>query len=72
MGKRGQPSKGDRDFFGVRPTKTVGQRVREEAAMRGMYAGNLAAEILAAHYGLPATNPPANDSQEELPLQSTA
>lgn len=71
-GKVGQPHKGDRDFFAVRPTKTVGKRVREEAAKRGMHPGNFAAAIIAEHFDLPATNPPRSQSQEELPLKDSA
>lgn len=67
-----QPNKGPRDLLAVRPTRAVANRVREEATARGISYSQYAAEVLAAHFGLPATNPPADKGQEELPLQNTA
>jgi len=53
---RGQPHKGPRDQFITRPTEAVGKRVRQEAEEKNLPYGTVIANILADHYGLPATN----------------
>ena len=47
-----RPTKGDRDFLGVRAPRQVGDAVRQSAAKLGMTVNDYAAAILAEHEGL--------------------
>lgn len=58
------PHKGPRDQFIARPTLDVGARIREDSKRTGKCNSDIVAEILAAHYGLPAYN---NSKVSSLP-----
>lgn len=70
MAKIGRPSKGDRTVIYTRAPTTVIDKVKAEAARRGLPAADVVAEILCEHYGedYPYSRIPRN--QEALDLKT--
>jgi hypothetical protein len=70
MAKIGRPSKGDRTVLWSRVPTKVAEAIKAEAAQRGLPYGDVAAEILSAHYGEDyAPTRPSRD-QEALELKT--
>lgn len=72
-GGPGRPSKGDRDQFVVRTSRTLGEQVRHGADSAGLTLSDYIALLLAQAHGMPEEAPlrPIN-GQEVLPLGKTA
>lgn len=71
MARAGRKSMGDRDEFITRPTAAIGKRIREDTKNgTSMSYSQFIANILAAHYGLPAVNDPVVEIQQELPMSA--
>lgn len=69
-GKRGRPSKGDRTVLWARVPTEVADEVKAEAARRGLPYGDVAAEILSAHYGQDYGPTRLSRDQEALELSA--
>jgi hypothetical protein len=68
-GTGGRPSKGDRDHIVSRPSRVVGDLIRQRADEAGLSISDYVANVLARAHGLPEPVP-VNGSrdQEVLPL----
>ncbi len=73
-GTGGRPSKGDRDLIVSRPSRAVGDAVRQRADEAGLTISDYVAAVLADAHGLSqhAPKPLAAQTQEVLPLGQTA
>ena len=69
-GKRGRPSKGDRTMLWARVPTEVADAVKAEASRRGLPYGDVAAEILSAHYGKDYAPTRTSRDQEALELSA--
>lgn len=70
MAKRGRPSKGERDFIGLRPSAELGRLVRQYAAENGVSITDVATRALAREMGREDLIPPIPPRRvdQELPL----
>ena len=66
--KIGRPSKGDRTVLYSRVPTNVVNRIKEEAARRGLPYADVVAEILCDHYGEVYTHTAQLRTQEALGL----
>ena len=72
-GQGGRPSKGDRDHIVTRPSRVVGDVVRQRADEAGLTISDYVASVLARAHGLPEPVLVAGErGQEVLPLGKTA
>jgi hypothetical protein len=72
-GHGGRPSKGDRDHIVTRPSRVVGDLVRQRADEAGLSISDYVANVLARAHGLPEPVPNLRDlEQGVLPLGRTA
>ncbi len=69
-GKIGRPSKGDRTVLWSRVPTEVADAVKAEAARRGLPYGDVAAEILSAHFGVDYAPTRTSRDQEALELKT--
>ena len=70
MAKIGRPSKGDRTVVYSRVPTSVVERLKADAAGRGVARADVVAEILCAHYGEDYEPTQANPSQEAIELKT--
>ena len=70
-GHGGRPSKGDRDHIVTRPSRVVGDLVRQRADEAGLTISDYVASVLARAHGVPEADLRTRD-QEVLPLGKTA
>jgi len=70
----GRPSKGDRDAMMIRPARSLGTLVREEAERRDMTISDYVATLLAEAHDRPdlAPTPPRRSTDKELPFDKSA
>lgn len=70
MAKKGRPSKGERDFIGLRPSAELGALVRQYAADHGLSITDVATRALAREMGRDDLAPPVppRRADQELPL----
>ena len=69
----GRPSKGDRDHIVTRPSRVVGDLVRQRADEAGLTISDYVASVLARAHGVPEADLlTRNRDQEVLPLGQTA
>jgi hypothetical protein len=68
MAKIGRPSKGDRTVLYSRVPTSVVERIKSEAARRGLPYADVVAEILCDHYGEVYQVTRHNPDQEALEL----
>ena len=72
-GHGGRPSKGDRDHIVTRPSRVVGDLVRQRADEAGLTISDYVASVLARAHGVPEADLLTRDrNQEVLPLGKTA
>ena len=72
-GHGGRPSKGDRDHIVTRPSRVVGDLVRQRADEAGLTISDYVASVLARAHGVPEADLLTRDrDQEVLPLGKTA
>lgn len=69
-GQGGRPYKGDRDHIVTRPSRLVGDVIRQRADEAGLTISDYVADVLARAHGLPT--PVVNPDQGVLPLGKTA
>jgi hypothetical protein len=70
MAKIGRPSKGDRTVIYSRVPTSVVERLKADAARRGVARADVVAEILCAHYGEVYEPTQTNSDQEALELKT--
>jgi hypothetical protein len=72
-GHGGRPYKGDRDHIVTRPSRVVGDLVRQRAEEAGLTISDYVAAVLARAHGVPEAAPLHRaPEQEVLPLGKTA
>ena len=72
-GHGGRPYKGDRDHIVTRPSRVVGDLVRQRADEAGLTISDYVASVLARAHGVPEADLLTPDrNQEVLPLGKTA
>jgi hypothetical protein len=72
-GHGGRPYKGDRDHIVTRPSRVVGDLVRQRAEEAGLTISDYVAAVLARAHGVPEAAPLNRDPEQEvLPLGKTA
>ena len=72
-GHGGRPYKGDRDHIVTRPSRVVGDLVRQHAEEAGLTISDYVAAVLARAHGVPEAAPLNRDPEQEvLPLGKTA
>ena len=72
-GHGGRPYKGDRDHIVTRPSRVVGDLVRQRADEAGLTISDYVAAVLARAHGVPEAAPLDRDPEQEvLPLGQTA
>jgi hypothetical protein len=72
-GTGGRPSKGDRDHIVTRPSRVVGELVRQRADDAGLSISDYVANVLERAHGLPESVPVGHHlEQGVLPLSRTA
>lgn len=72
-GHGGRPYKGDRDHIVTRPSRVVGDLVRQRADEAGLTISDYVADLLARAHGVSEPRSAARDrGQEVLPLGKTA
>ncbi len=72
-GQGGRPSKGDRDHIVTRPSRVIGDLVRQRADEAGLTISDYVANVLARAHGLPEPVIASDEHiQGVLPLGKTA
>lgn len=66
----GRPNKGDRDAIMTRPSRALGDVVREAADKQGLSISDYVANLLAREHGFPVAD--QDQDQGVLPLGRTA